>query len=467
MIRLPDHPLAVLLALHFLALRPVSAETPAEPPDDADSDRERLEQVEQQVQILERKLEVQEEDTASKASRTASAGAGPDGFLLRSPDGKFSIKLRGYAQLDSRWLVDSEDAGDDGFVFRRVRPFVEGTAFEFIDFRIMPDFANSTLTLFDAYVNFRYRAPLQLQAGKFKPPLGLERLQSATALMFVERGFPTLLVPSRDLGGMLHGELANGFFTYQVGGFNGVRDSGTQDVDSDDGKDVVGRIFLHPFRPLGNAWLDGFGVGGAGSWGRVDEQSPTSFRTTAASGNFFAYRGAESGFVAVAGEGDRVRWSPQAYWYAGPLGVLGEYVVSEQEVHRDFTAAPGAPSLKNDLRHSAWQVAASVALTGENTSYKGLIPSSPFDPFTGGWGAFELAGRYNEIDFDSDAFPVFANDALSATRAQGWTVGVNWYLNRSIKVMANFDHTWFNGGRSGGRDRPSEDTILTRLQLSY
>jgi phosphate-selective porin OprO/OprP len=151
----------------------------------------------------------------------------------------------------------------------------------------------------------------------------------------------------------------------------------------------------------------------------------------------------------------------------GPVGVLGEYVSSQQEIHRDITTANGTPSTKADLRHTAWQAAVSVALTGENASYKGLIPSSPFDPFAGGWGAFEVAGRYNEIDLDSDSFPVFANPDLSATRAQGWTVGLNWYLNRWIKVMANFDHTWFEGGRAGGRDRASEDTILTRLQISY
>lgn len=460
--------LAASLALLFAAGSSTAAAEPeADAPDSAEADRERLREVEQEVQILKRKLEVQEEESALKASRSATAGAGPDGFFLRSPDGKFQIKLRGYTQFDSRWLTRGEDAGDDTFVFRRVRPFVEGTVFEFIDFRVMPDFANSSLTLFDAYLNFRYLPQLQVQGGKFKPPLGLERLQSATALMFIERGFPTLLVPSRDLGAMVHGEVANGFVTYQIGGFNGVRDGGTQDFDTDDGKDVVGRLFLHPFRPIGNAWLDGFGIGAAGSWGEVDEQTPTAFRTIAASQNFFAYRAAEAGFQAVTGEGERIRWSPQAYWYAGPVGVLGEYVASEQEVHRDFTASPGTPSDKNILRHNAWQVAASIALTGENASYKGLIPSSPFDPFQGTWGAFEIAGRYNEIDFDSDAFPVFANADLSATRAQGWTAGLNWYLNRYIRVMVDFDHTWFNGGRAGDRDRPSEDTILTRLQLSY
>jgi phosphate-selective porin OprO/OprP len=463
-----SHRLAAGVALLFAA-SPAFAQPDPQPSDDSTRESERLRDVEQEVQILKRKLEVQEEDTAQKASRAGTVGAGPDGFFLRSADGKFQIKLRGYAQFDSRWLTRGEDVGDDSFRFRRVRPFIEGTVFELIDFRVMPDFADSTARLFDAYVNFRYLPQLQVQGGKFKPPVGLERLQSATATMFIERGFPTLLVPSRDLGGMIHGELASGLFSYAVGGFNGVRDGGTDDFDTDDGKDVAARVFVHPFRPIGNPWLDGLGVGVAGTWGRVDEQSPTSFRTIAANSNFFAYRGADTGaapvFAAVAGEGDRVRWSPQAYWYAGPIGVLGEYVVSEQELHRDLIA--GGTASKADLRHSAWQVAVSIALTGENASYRGLIPAAPFDPFQGTWGAFEIAGRYNEIDFDSDSFPIFANPATSVGRAQGWTAGVNWYLNRSIRVMVDFDHTWFNGGAADDRDRESEDTILTRLQISY
>jgi phosphate-selective porin OprO/OprP len=472
-------PFAAGLIAWFLAASPASsqpAEPAAPPPDpapnsdpgsDRAADRQRLEDVEQQVQILKRKLEVQEEDAAQKASRTATAGAGPDGFFLKSPDGKFLIKLRGYTQFDSRWFTQGEDAGDDSFAFRRVRPFVEGTVFESIDFRVMPDFANSTLTLYDAYVNFRYLTPLQLQAGKFKPPLGLERLQSATATMFVERAFPTLLVPSRDLGVMVQGEVANGFFTYAVGGFNGVRDGGTQDFDTDDGKDVVGRIFVHPFRPLDSPWLDGFGLGIAGSWGEVDEQTPASYKAIPESGNFFTYLGAAGGLQPTTAEGTRIRWSPQAYWYAGPVGVLGEYVYSEQPYHRDFTALPGTGSLHETLHNTAWQVAASVALTGENASYKGLIPSSPFDPFKGTWGAFEIAGRYNEIHFDADSFPLFADRNVSVSHAQGWTAGLNWYLNRYVRVMVDLDHTWFHRGRTFNRDRQTEDTILTRLQLSY
>ena len=441
------------------------------------SDLERLDQLEQEVALLKRKLEVQQEDATTKAATTPIVGAGPDGFFLRSPDSKYILRLRGYAQADTRWLTDSDTSGNDTFLMRRVRPIFEGTLADVVDFKIMPDFANSQIVLFDAYANLRYFPKAQIMAGKFKPPVGLERLQSATATMFTERGFPTYLVPNRDVGLMVWGELGEGLFTYQLGGFNGVRDSGNNnnnDVDTDDGKDVALRFFVQPFRPLGNEWLDNLGVGIAGTYGHQNEQSPASFRTPPASTNFFAYRGASATFAAVTNDGERFRFSPQAYYYVGPFGLLAEYVSSKTDMRRDpLPAAPGDSS-RETLTNTAWQVEASYVLTGENASYKGLIPASNFNPGEGTWGAFEIAARYGEIDFDDDSFSggaaSFADPAVSVTQAQGWTVGANWYLNRYLKFMLDFDRTTFDGGASGvgnTGNRPSEETIYTRLQFSY
>ena len=122
-------------------------------------------------------------------------GAGADGFYLRSPDKAFDIRFRGYAHFDGRYFTEEDDSNTDTFIFRRVRPIVEGTLGNVVDFRIMPDFANSTLVLQDAYLNLKYFPLANLQAGKFKGPFGLERLQSATAMTFVERALPTQLVP--------------------------------------------------------------------------------------------------------------------------------------------------------------------------------------------------------------------------------------------------------------------------------
>src|SRR4030095_10117525 len=78
-----------------------------------------------------------------------------------------------------------------------------------------------------------------------KPPPASGRTHPPTATMFTERGFPTYLVPNRDVGLMVWGEFGEGLFTYQFGGFNGVRDSGNNnnnDRDTDDGKDLHMRV---------------------------------------------------------------------------------------------------------------------------------------------------------------------------------------------------------------------------------
>src|SRR5437868_3788677 len=115
----------------------------------------------------------------------------------------------------------------------------------------------------DGFLNVHYLPEFQVQIGKFKPAVGLERLQSGANLLFVERGYPTQLVPNRDVGLQLHGELFSSSLYYQAGIFNGVQDaaSGDSDVATDDHKDVAARLFLEPFKHTEIASLKGLGVG--------------------------------------------------------------------------------------------------------------------------------------------------------------------------------------------------------------
>jgi len=50
----------------------------------------------------------------------------------------------------------------------RARPILEGTVFRDFDFQFVPDFGGSSVQIFDANLNYRYRPELQLKAGKFK-----------------------------------------------------------------------------------------------------------------------------------------------------------------------------------------------------------------------------------------------------------------------------------------------------------
>src|SRR5207245_4663949 len=84
----------------------------------------------------------------------------------------------------------------------------------------------------------------------------------------------------------------------------------------------------------------------------------------------------------------------------------------------------------------------------------GVPPSHPFDPSTGGWGAWQLIGRYGSLDIDDKAFPNFANPATSATKATDWSAGLNWYLNRNVRVSASFSHTTFGGAGATSTTTP-------------
>ena len=66
----------------------------------------------------------------------------------------------------------------------------------------------------------------RFRVGKLKTPFGIERLQSGQSLS-AERALPNFLVPNRDIGPQVHGELIGGAFGYQLAVLNGVADGGS------------------------------------------------------------------------------------------------------------------------------------------------------------------------------------------------------------------------------------------------
>jgi phosphate-selective porin OprO/OprP len=85
----------------------------------------------------------------------------------------------------------------------------------------------------------------------------------------------------------------------------------------------------------------------------------------------------------------------------------------------------------------------------------------------GGWGAVELAARVQGISVDDDAFPVFANPDLSINSAFSLGVGVNWHLNRNLKLSLDYEHTDFDGGEQNPNTAQDEQLILGRVQFGF
>ena len=504
-----------------------------------------VQELSQQVKVLARKGEIAEEEAVATKKTLPVVKASEKGFGLESADGKNVIKLRGLLQADYRSYQDGandvrgrsngragaldadgfHDANDTGLL-RRVRPTIEGTVLGKYDFRFTPDFAGGNATVVDAYLDARLDPAFKIRAGKYKPFVGLERLQGGGDLKFVERSYVTnAILPNRDVGVSLYGDIFGEKLNYAVGINNGVVDGGNSGTGTefDSNKEFTARLFANPFKDETNA-LFGLGFGIAGTFTNIDGEKNLNFTdTSAADGTrnglpsyvtngqqtFFRYGGG------VVADGNRTRIAPQANYYYGPFGLITEYAIVSQEVSKASGGSPAAggalvtdslvlANTNKKLRHDAWQIAASYLITGEDASFKGVKPKNDFDLEKGGWGAWELVARYSEINLDEDTFKnasgvnagefgatgtaataaglAYSDLSRSAKSAKSWTAGVNWYLNQNAKIQLNYEHTSFDGGDlanglaqatnanasgSNVRDRESEDALLARLQVAF
>lgn len=413
--------------------------------------------LDQRLRVVERRQELDAEADAAKAASAPVLALNEKGLSVKSPAGDFEVKLRGLVQADARYFGgDTSAAQTDTFLFRRIRPTLEGAWGKLVGFRLTPEFAGDSATIVDAYVDLKFDPRATVRIGKLKGPVGLERLQSGGATAFIERGFPTELAPNRDLGVQLQGEFATGGLSYALGVFNGApdgRDAATANPDGD--FELAARVFAEPWKNSANA-LSGLGFGIAASRGDKHGSGNNFLPRYRTPGQvqFFNYRGT------VLADGEHLRLSPQAYYYGGRFGLLGEYIRSRQDVR----AANGS---RADLENTAWQVTAGWVLTGEDASYKGVLkPSHAFALDGSGWGAFEVVGRYGRLDVDDGAFPLFADPATASAAARSWGIGLNWYLNANFKLVANYARTAFDAA-PGVTPRSDEEIVFTRAQFSF
>lgn len=409
-----------------------------------------------------------DEETPKGAPVVAAASS--DGFSIQTEDGAFKLQLKGLVQFDGRFFLDDKDnVLTNNFLVRRARPILQGSVGKSFEFNFTPDFGGGTAVILDAYAVAKKSPALALRAGKFKPPIGVEHLQSDPDLLFIERAFPSGLEPNRDVGVQLGGDLAKGVVSYAAGVFDGTPDGASVDFDTNDGKALVGRFVLSPFK-AGKSALKGLAIGVSAS---TEKQSgviaPIAVYRTGGQNLFFGYNSS------VAPAGTRSRWSPELSFFGGPVGILAEYVESSAELQKTTTttATPTTPSTSTTsgpftFDNTAWQVAASILVTGDPASYRGPTIKRPFDPSKGRWGALQIVARYNEFKADPDTFTKgFADVTKSASKATAWGIGVNWFLNKNLKQAISFERTTFADGAPNGADRPAENALLIRSELKF
>jgi phosphate-selective porin OprO and OprP len=450
-VKFSSRPASALLAV--LALSTVLSAAPVDN-SELQELREQISALEHKLLVLERKQEIQDDKVAVTDK----------GVTLASADNANSLKIRGLAQLDSRlFFGDGGGVVNNAFVLRRARLITEGTFAKIYSFQFVPEFGGSSVSILDANLSVAVSKALTVKFGKFKSPVGLELLQSDSWTFFNERSIVTNLVPNRDLGVQASGEVSNGTLNYTVGVFGGVGDGGsTNNTDFDNEKDIVARLVASPFKNDAGSAVQGLSFGLSASAGREKTTAGrTSGYKTDGQQTFFAFNST------TIADGQTWRVSPQADYRIGSFGVIAEYVISAVEVR------PNATGLKTELRNKAWQVAAGYVLTGEDSSFTGVVPKTNFDFAAGTWGAFEVTARYANLKVDDAAFPLYASAASSANEASSVGLGLNWYLSKAVAFKFDYYQTnfGFNSAAPATSTTPilrqDEQVLISRFQVSF
>ena len=161
-------------------------------------------------------------------------------------------------------------------------------------------------------------------------------------------------------------------------------------------------------------------------------------------------------------------YSVEAAGNYGPLYMQGEYFW--YNIERDPTVSNFGPSNNFDGGY----IQASYALTGETRTYNkatgaynSIIPNNPASLTSGGWGAWEIAARYSEINLN-DRLGII--NGVAGGKQEVYTAGLNWYVNRNIRFMLNYLHGTIDKQQSatnasdiGGKF----DAVAMRTQIAF
>lgn len=340
----------------------------------------------------------------------------------------FRLKLQG----DYRGFDPEQDDDLEAFELHRRRAGIQGVLFRRLEFEVERELRDQGPWR-DAFLNLRMAPWLQVKGGKFKMPFGLEELTGTMDLDFINRTLASdTITPARDVGVMVHGRIRR-VLEYQAGSFR------------EDGENarLTEPVFLlegEP-EPAGGRAFAARVIAAPIARGRSDERPRVGFAVTSSTlpDGLNSLRGrtvfGSAFFPRVYVRGRRLRLGGEAEWNPGRFGFRGEYMRAT-----DDREGQGLGDVDlSDMVARGWYTSATWVLTGERKA-DGIRPRRPL--LQGGIGAVEVGTRFEALSFGSvsQEGPAFRNpraEHIAENKAEVWTTGVSWYLNRWIKLQGN------------------------------
>jgi phosphate-selective porin OprO/OprP len=368
--------------------------------------------------------------------------------IIRSSDGHFEMNFSSYSQLDYRGYQSGANAPANSFVLRRARLSIGGKMYDHFEYKLQGDFADTNGTVLrDAWINLKYRPSLQLRFGQFKEPFSQEELRGDENQDFVERSMVNALSPSRSPGMQMWGEMLNGRLEYQTGLFNG---KGLLMNNTSSTPEAVVRLRLSPWNQSSDERIKQLSLGGAWAVGRQRGGMSFNGRTESRSAEFF---------MAEPVNGAITRANAELTYVFKSFALRAEYDQAHQE---RIGLGPRKSNLPGVIG-KGYTAQATYLLTDEAKPDDGAVePKSRILPGEGqkaGAGAWELKFRYSNLQL--------ANGFVG-NRAETFTTGVNWYLNRYFKYVVDLNFERFkNPNLTPNPGDQNFFTVLTRLQIQF
>src|SRR6185312_5058724 len=120
---------------------------------------------------------------------------------------------------------------------------------------------------------------------------------------------------------------------------------------------------------------------------------------------------------------------------------------------------------------SGWYGLLTYSLTGEQHPYdpatatfRKLKPAHPLGS-ADGWGAWELAGRYSDIDLNFRPFTAAGSGGVAGGKQDVLTLGLNWYPNTAIKFEFDYENLKVSHPNATANNI-SSDAVILRSQIS-
>ena len=345
----------------------------------------------------------------------------------------------------------SDDTGldmGDGQEFRRARLFAAG---QFGDwhFKGQYDFAGNQTVMKDAYVKYKGFKDITITGGQFFEEFSMEGPSSSKYITFMERAMVvTAFAPDRHIG--LGINTYGDYWTGAVGVFGGTAAGSTAGIDSN--LDITGRVTVAPMHEEGRV----LHLGGSASYRMPDSNRSIRFRERPES-HVTHFRLVDTGNITNVDK--FISYGLETAAAFGPVSVQGEYIRTDVSFQN---------GIANNTNYDGFYGYVSWFLTGESRPYDvkdgrfGRVhPNQNFQLGKDGWGAWEIAARFSQLDLED---PVF-----DGGKEQNITVGLNWYPHSHVRWMFNWVHASVDRSpiATVARNNFNPDIFQSRIQVDF